>query len=100
MYPVLVREYNDSTVVIHVSGEIDNLSCDEIESTILCAVPLWNRVVIDAAKVTFCCSTGLNMFIRCEEAAAQRDCQLVIVHPSPQLERVITITGLTRLLAA
>jgi anti-sigma B factor antagonist len=100
MYPVLVRERDDATVVIRLSGEIDALNCDEIESTIVAATLCWEQIVIDINDVAFCCSSGLSMFVRCQQAASERGAQLALVNPSPPVQRVIEVTGLRSLLAA
>jgi anti-sigma B factor antagonist len=100
MYPVLVSERDDGAVSIRVSGEIDALSCDDIELTILAATTCWPRVIVDLEDVTFCCSVGLGMFVRCEQAANERGVQLVLANPSRQLQRLVAVTGLTWLLAS
>jgi anti-anti-sigma factor len=93
-------DVDDSTLIVTLDGEIDLLSCADIESAILAALDLWPRVVVDLARVTFCASYGLGMFVRCEDVARRRGAELVLANPSPRVLRVVEITGLGHLLAS
>jgi anti-anti-sigma factor len=100
MYPVLVRQCDESTVTIGLTGDIDCVSCDEIESIIQAATLLWSRVVVDMSGVSFCGSTGLGVFIRGEHLASEREGQLVLTNVSTQLRRIVELAGLEYLLGA
>jgi anti-anti-sigma factor len=100
MDEVLVRERDDSSVSIGLSGDLDELSCGDIESTILTASKLWRRVVVDLGAVTFCTSAGLSMFVRCHNVATEQGGTFVLTNAPSIVHRVIEVTGLTHLLAA
>ena len=99
MEAVLVGERDELTVVVSVTGDLDRMSCDEIDSMIQTAVLLWPRVVVDLGMVTFCDSSGLRMLMRCEQAASEHGGRLVIANASAPVRRVFEITGLDQLLA-
>lgn len=91
---------DDATLIVTLDGEIDLLSCADIESAIMAALDLWPRVVVDLSHVTFCASHGVGMFIRCEQAARGRGAELLLVNPSPQVARIVDVTGLDHLMAS
>jgi anti-anti-sigma factor len=93
-----VRERDDSTVVISLTGELDMASCDDVEATMLAAIEVWPRVVVDLGGVRFCDSCGLTVFVRCELAADDRGGSFALADPGASVRRIIEIGGLAHLL--
>jgi anti-anti-sigma factor len=80
--------------VITVSGELDLASSPILEARLeqvfaSDATP----VVIDLRKLDFMDSTGLSVLIKAHQAAEEAERQLYLVKGPPQVQRLLTLTG-------
>jgi anti-sigma B factor antagonist len=56
-----------------------------------------HHLVVDVSGVTFCDSSGLSALVRSRARAVEMTGSLRLVSPSPQVRRLLGITGLTRM---
>ena len=56
-----------------------------------------HHLVIDAAGVTFCDSSGLSALVRSRARAVEMTGSLRLASPSPHVRRLLELTGLTRM---
>jgi anti-anti-sigma factor len=82
-----------------ISGELDNGSAPRLISMAhdLAAPPV-RGIELDCAGVTFLDSAGVRALIVSRKEAADMGVDLVLVHPSLPVTRVIEMTGLVGLL--
>lgn len=92
---VKVDRPSDGVVVLHVSGELDTSSADEL------ARPLQEHlaedvraVVVDLGGVRFLGSAGLESLVVGRQRASERGIPLVLVATSRATQRPIEATGL------
>ncbi|NEB80007.1 STAS domain-containing protein [Streptomyces sp. SID14478] len=81
-----------STVVL--TGEADLETVHEVRAVIeYCLRRPGSRVALDVSALTFCDVTGLNVLLEAAQRAAEQDCHLRLRRPSPQVLRLLMITG-------
>jgi anti-anti-sigma factor len=85
---------------LRLSGELDVLSAPAFvaEVDVLLHQPV-RSVVVDAAGVSFVDSAGLRGLITAQRRAEQLGVDLVVDEPSPNLDRVLRVTGLSTILS-
>lgn len=78
--------------VVVASGEIDMVAGPQLEELVL---PLERQgpVVIDVSSVTFLDSSGLRTLLKIARAAAERGDHVVLRSPSPEVDRLLELTG-------
>jgi anti-sigma B factor antagonist len=88
----IVREERDHAEVVHVLGEVDLSSADELSEAIAAAGASLRPVVVDLQRATYLDSTTLTALVRANAALAGR---FYIVLPSGGIvRRVFEITSL------
>jgi stage II sporulation protein AA (anti-sigma F factor antagonist) len=93
------REDGDAAVFV-LTGELDMASAPEAAAMMVEAIRETN-VVIDASRLTFMDSHGIAAVIdtyRAANAGLDGDREIVVRNPSPQVRRVLEITGMSRLI--
>jgi len=79
--------------VIRVSGELDMSTAHLLTDLVkIVAASRPARVVVDMAEVTFLCADGLRALITARDMILAAGGQLVLAAPSPQTQRILTIT--------
>ncbi|MFJ7265336.1 STAS domain-containing protein [Streptomyces sp. NPDC099050] len=92
---VTVRTRPDATVIT-LTGVMDLDHVDAFRTVLSAACTGVNapaRVVIALAGLTFCDSTGLNALLQARLMCTQSGRTLTLAGPSPQLSRLLSITG-------
>jgi anti-sigma B factor antagonist len=96
---VSVRGHGRSTVV-QVDGELDLASSPQLAHALQEAcgnAP--DEIVLDLAKLRFMDMAGLRLLLRATQRAAERGIDLVLTNVRAPTRRVLTLTGVTGLLA-
>lgn len=92
-FRVDVRAAQGATVVT-VSGELDLASSPALEERL---DEVFNSdselVILDLRELDFMDSTGLSVLIKAHLSAEQGDRQLCLVKGPPQVQRLLTLTG-------
>jgi anti-sigma B factor antagonist len=81
--------------VVHVSGELDMATVDELHAALDDALGLSPAgVILDLSGVAFFDSSGLHALDEIRQAAAARETPLALVCPQERLMRLFEITEL------
>jgi anti-anti-sigma factor len=87
---------NDRGTVITLGGELDLASSPALEEQLAKVFRSDTRiVVIDLRELDFMDSTGLSILVRAHHSAVEGKRQLVLVNGTPQVQRLLTLTGVT-----
>jgi anti-sigma B factor antagonist len=83
------------TVVIRLAGELDIASAPELEQAIDRAIASRALlVIVDLHKLEFMDSTGVRLLVRAHQSALQSRHRFAVVRGSPQVDRLLALTGL------
>jgi anti-sigma B factor antagonist len=83
-----------SRVVIALTGELDLATVDEARRTIEELRELgWRDFVVDLRGLSFLDSSGVHLLLETRERARDSGGSLTIVHGSPDVRRVLELTG-------
>lgn len=88
------------TVQVHVAGEIDLSSSDELRQWIVAAIPsaTVDEIDVDLADVTFLDSTGIRALVLAQRAASDKGVTMRVSGARGRVESVLKITGVYDLL--
>jgi anti-anti-sigma factor len=90
--------------LIAIRGELDLASGPALEAELARVSPAQTRtVVVDLRRLEFMDSTGLSIIVRAHRTLAESECELCLVRGTPQVQRLLDLTGVTghvRVLAA
>ncbi len=83
-------------VTVHLRGEIDLASADELRhrSDLALVTNDVNTIVIDLTDVTYVGSAALGALIRIRNRAISSDKHFLLAHVPPQARRVLHLSGL------
>lgn len=83
--------------MLAVSGELDLAAASSLEEELDQALGSGSEViVIDLTDLDFIDSTGLSVLVRAHQRAQETGLQLGVVNPGAQVERLLSLTGLTQ----
>jgi anti-anti-sigma factor len=83
------RLFPGSDGVFFLEGELDALSADGLDASVVAGLNGQVDVVLDVSNLTFVDSSGIRAFIRLAKQASPR--ATVLRHPRPHLVRVFEI---------
>jgi anti-sigma B factor antagonist len=82
-----------------VRGDIDMANADGLLTTLRTVAGMHSGdVEVDCMDLTFIDAAGLRSLIRAHAELAQEGRDLIVVHPSPMLTRILQVLDLTYLL--
>ena len=90
-------EERGGTPVVHVRGEVDLSTCEELEAAIERAeesAP--GRLVVDLSKVSFMDSTGVRTLLKVDSRARDNGRRLLLIGPPEPAARVFRVTVLDK----
>ena len=95
-------DHDGDRAVVTVRGEIDLYTAPQLEDVLRGAssasdAPL---VIVDLSGVRFMDSTGLGALVRARQRILDLGGRLTVASPSPQVRRLLDITGLAEVLSA
>ena len=94
---VTTSEPRHGTVRVAAVGEIDMNSAPRLHRAVLDALAAHPSLIeVDLAGVTFMDSSGINTLIECRRHAG--GAELRVINPARPVRRVLTVTGLARVL--
>ena len=82
------------TAWLHVAGDLDLATAPLLEQALRRA-ETWPRVVLDLRELEFTDCSGMSVILQAGNRATQMGRQLVIVRGRPQVDRVLTLTGVS-----
>jgi anti-anti-sigma factor len=86
------RGFTDATW-IHVTGEVDLCSAQELKQAVLDAQRRVRLVVVDLRELTFMDSSGVHVLLDATEAARQTEGALMLVRGPAHVDQVLTLSG-------
>jgi anti-anti-sigma factor len=89
------NKLNSGVHVLKLRGRLDIVGNGQIETKFsgYCAVDK-GRVVVDLAGVDFMASIGVRLLVVNAKALAGRGGRMVLLHPTPDVARVLEISGI------
>ena len=91
-----VADTTSPTTVV-LTGEIDLTTSQRVREALLSIANSGeHRVVVDLGNVTFMDSTGLSALVAARKRFGTIDGEIILRSPSPNVLRVLEISGLTR----
>lgn len=86
------NEKTDTSVILHVVGEVD-VSCAEVLRSALADAMREEvaEVVVDLSEVPYIDSTGIGVLVGAAHTAAEADKHLVCERPQRNVERVLSL---------
>jgi anti-sigma B factor antagonist len=91
-------ERKPNCVVIHVDGEIDYSTANQLHEEAASAVEAGNRgLVLDLGNVTFCDSSGLGVLVGIWKAVHAIGGRLVLARVPQRCRRLLNRTGLAKI---
>jgi anti-sigma B factor antagonist len=88
--------YQDDRVVLALEGELDMASAPLLQQAVedpeLAGKPL---LVLDLQHLEFIDSTGLRIILAARKLCGERDQELAVTQRSPQVERLLSVTGIS-----
>ena len=89
----------DGVVVITLAGELDLVSGPALADAIAVATSSGTKlVVVDLRALEVMDSTGISVLVKAHRAASQSGCRFAAVKGSPQVDRILSLTGVDELL--
>jgi anti-anti-sigma factor len=85
--------------VLDLSGDVDEFTCTKLRVALRDLLSNGeSRVVVNLARVNYMDSAGLGTLVGGLRRIMEADGGLVLSGPNPQIERVLSLTGLDRIL--
>ncbi|MEU4688741.1 STAS domain-containing protein [Actinoplanes sp. NPDC023714] len=95
----IVRIDDGPVVRLQLRGELDLATADQVEEQVNRALDDGaRRLVLDVAGLTFCDSSGIDMFLNAHAGAAARGAELRVSRPRGIVRRSLDVTGVLPLL--
>ena len=87
-------DYIDTTLVVKLSGEIDQSCASEIRSDIDREIQLKNvkNLIFDFGGVTFMDSSGIGVILGRYKQIKARGGKTMIVRPQPQVDKILELS--------
>lgn len=89
----------DSTVIIHVGGDLDVYTAPRLEEALQEAASGGNRLILDLTDVHFIDSTALGVLVGTHQETQSNGGQFLLVVEDPFLLKIFHITGFDGILS-
>jgi len=86
----------DGIFLMAVSGRIDSISSNELESALQEAMNKNSRIILDLAEAEYISSSGLRVLLAGKKALKRKKGDLILTSLQPVVRDVFEITGLRR----
>lgn len=83
---------------VRLTGELDLSTAAELERTLQQAQARASVVLLDLRELRFIDASGLHVIVNADARAIRADCRLIVTRAARQLDRLLTVTGLCKLL--
>lgn len=92
-------QHHDDRAVVHVGGEIDLATCQQLRDALASLVDGGvDEVVVDLERVTFLDSSGIGVLISTHRRIREHGGSLRLFGPSEKVRRVLELTRVTTVL--
>jgi anti-sigma B factor antagonist len=98
-FSVSARQLASGGLVVHVQGQVDLYVAPDLKVRLLDALDRADgRIVVDVTESTFIDSSALSTLFSAHRRARRRGGRVVLVNPSGEIARMLSITGLDAIL--
>jgi anti-sigma B factor antagonist len=97
--PITIQELDGNVTKVVISGRIDIAGARELEMPMAIVAGSRRAVVVDLSAVDFMASLGLRGIVVSAKSIISKRGKIVLLSPQPQVEEVITTTGIHELIA-
>jgi anti-sigma B factor antagonist len=96
--PIEIQELDGNVARVVLSGRIDIAGAHAIDMPMSIVAGTRRAVVIDLSAVEFMASMGLRTIVVSAKAIMNKRGKVVLLSPQPQVEEVITVSGIDDLI--
>ena len=96
--PISIVELDGNVTKVMLSGRIDIAGAREVEMPMAVVAGSCRAVVVDLSAVDFMASLGLRGIVVSARSIFSKKGKIVLLMPQPQVEEVITTTGIHTLI--
>jgi len=96
--PISVHDLNGNVTKVVLSGRIDIAGARELEMPMAVVAGSRRAVIVDLSAVDFMASLGLRGIVVSAKSIISKRGKMVLLFPQPQVEEVITTTGIHQLI--
>jgi anti-sigma B factor antagonist len=94
---VEIEQTEQGIALVRLSGRLDAAAAPHVLARLKDAVAEGrSRLAVDLSEVSFIDSTGLGTLVSGLKAARRAECDLRLIAPSPQAQRLLRLTTLDR----
>jgi anti-sigma B factor antagonist len=93
-----VKTMSQSVITIALDGRLDVFGAGEIDAPFSAVAAANKGVIVDLSRVSFLASIGVRVLLNAAKVVRRRGGRLVLVHPVPDVERVLEVTGVGELM--
>lgn len=94
-FNVTERDLQPGCREIQVQGELDLAVAGQLDEVLTAAVEQCTKVLVGLERCDFIDSSGIAVILRAYNRMEEEGHRLVVYAPTEQVERVLTMTGLT-----
>jgi anti-sigma B factor antagonist len=97
LFTVEVRQLSAGSYVIALAGELDLAGVPDLTDALARLPPDADRTFVDLSQLSFIDSSGLRLLIEAAKSAQERGATMILVGPTPTVQRVFQIVGVADL---
>ena len=96
-----MMEFSDTrrgaVLVVTLNGKLDTMVAEPFQEYLCALIQAGaNRIVLDATKLTYICSTGLRVMILAARKTAEASGRIVVCGLNERLQKIFRIVGISR----
>lgn len=92
----LAVENHGDHAMIQVGGEIDMATSRQLQTVLVDLVDRgFHQLIVDLEQVSFLDCTGIGMLVDARRRVREHGGSLTLVRPTPSVQRVLALTGMT-----
>ena len=90
-----------NTLIVNLYGELDHHSCEYLKRKLDCEIlkVSTKNLIFDMENLSFMDSSGIAVVLRSKKRMTEAGGRLWVQNPAPQAERVLSASGISRLVA-
>lgn len=92
------KEFEGSTLVVHVKGEIDTITAPSLEKEVAQDIAKAETLIMDFEEVKYVSSAGLRVLLTLYKKQNDKNRVLEIKHVNEEVMAVLEMTGFTSFL--
>lgn len=92
------RDLGPGRVRVHLAGRLDVAGSGEIDLRFSALCGAHEEVLVDLSELTFLASIGIRTLLLGARTVRKRGGKLLLVNPRPEIEEVLTVSGVTEIM--